>query len=57
MLISCHFRENLKIDLDVSNFATKSNQEKAAGYDRSAFVKKIDTVSVISRINKLDINN
>ena len=41
MLISCQFRENLKTDLDVSNYATKSDQEKAVGYDRSAFVRKL----------------
>ena len=34
--------ENVKVELDLSNYATKSDLEYAAGVDTSKFAKKAD---------------
>ena len=48
--------ENVKFELDLSNFAPKYDLENATGVDTSTFVKKVDLASLISEIDQLDID-
>ena len=44
----------MKIELNVSNYATKSDLKNATGVDTSKFAKKVDLASLKSFIDKLD---
>ena len=46
----------VKIELDLSNYATKTDLENATGVDTSKFAKKIDLASLKSNADKLDID-
>ena len=46
----------MKIELNVSNYATKSDFKNATGVDTSKFAKKVDLASLKSFIDKLDID-
>ena len=46
----------MKIELNVSNYATKSDLKNATGVDTSKFAKKVDLASLKSSIDKLDID-
>ena len=46
----------VKVELDLSHFATKSDLENAAGVDTSKFAKKVDLASIIFNADKLDID-
>ena len=46
----------MKVELSLSNYATKADLEKATGIDSSMFAKKVDLPSVKSDADKLDIN-
>ena len=46
----------VKIDLDLSNYARKSDLKKATGVDTSSFAKKTDLASLKSEVDKLDID-
>ena len=46
----------VKIELDLSNYATKADLENAADVDTSKFAKKIDLASLKSNTDKLDID-
>ena len=46
----------MKIELNVSNYATKSDLKNATGVDTSKFAKKVDLASLKSFIDKLDID-
>ena len=62
MSISEHFAESksfgrrVKVELDLSNYATKADFKNAAGMDRSKFAKRVDLASLKSNVNKLDID-
>ena len=45
-----------KVELDLSNYATKSHLKNATGVDISKFVKKVDLASLKSNVDKLDID-
>ena len=47
---------NVKVGLDLSNYATKADLKNATGIDTSQFAKKVDLGSLKSEIDKLDIN-
>ena len=47
---------NVKDELDLSNYATKTDLKKATGVDTSSFAKKVDLVSFKSNADKLDID-
>ena len=47
--------ENMKVELDLSNYATKAGLKNAAGVDTSKYTKKYDLASLKSEIDKLDI--
>ena len=44
----------MKIELNVSNYATKSDLKNATGVDTSKFAKKVDLASLKSFIDTLD---
>ena len=45
----------VKVELDLSNYARKSDLKKATGVDTSSFAKKTDLAGLKSEIDKLDI--
>ena len=46
----------VKLQLDLSNYATKANLKNAVGVDASSFAKKTDVANLKSNVEKLDIN-
>ena len=46
----------MKFELDISNYATKSDLKNAAGVDTSKFAKKVDLTSLRSDVDRLDNN-
>ena len=47
---------SVKVELDLSNYATKEDFKNAAGVDISSFVKKNDLADLKSVVDKLDID-
>ena len=47
----------MKVELDLSNYATKADLEYTAGVDTSKFDKKVDLATLKSNVDKLDIDN
>ena len=45
-----------KVELDLSNYATKADLKNAAGADTSKFAKKFDLASSKTNVDKLDID-
>ena len=48
--------ERMKVELDLSNYATKADLKNATGVDISKFAKKLDFVNLKSDVDKLDID-
>ena len=46
----------MKVELDLSSYATKADLKNTAGVDTSKFAKKVDLVNLESDIDKLDID-
>ena len=46
----------VKVELDLSNYATKSDLKNATGVDTSNFANKVDLVNLKSNVDKLDID-
>ena len=46
----------MKVELDLSNYATKTNLKNVTGVDTSKFAKKIDLANLKSDLDKLDID-
>ena len=44
----------VKVELDLSNYATKADLTNAKSVDTSKFVKKDDLASLKSKVDKLD---
>ena len=51
-----HSRNNIKFEIDLSNYATKSEVLKAAGVDTPDFAKKADLTGLKSGVDKLDVD-
>ena len=51
-----HSKDEIKIDLILSNYATKSDLKNATSVDTSKFPKKADLAGSKSEIDKWDIN-
>ena len=47
--------KKIKVELDLSNYATKSDLKNEISIDTSKFATKVDLVSLKSKIDKLDI--
>ena len=48
--------EKVKVELDLSNYATKTDLKNATGIDTSSFAKKVDLANLKSNVDKLDID-
>ena len=46
----------VKIELDLSNYATKSDLKNVGDIDTSKFTKKVDLANLKSNVNKLDFD-
>ena len=46
----------LKVELDLSNYATKGNSKNATGVDTSTFAKKVDLASINPNVDELEID-
>ena len=46
----------MKVELDLSNYETKSDLKPATGVDTSKFAKKIDLANLRSNAEKIDID-
>ena len=46
----------MKVELDLSNYATKANLKNVADVNTSKFDKKFDIASLKSNLDKLDID-
>ena len=46
----------VKVELDLSNYATKTDLKNATGVDMSKFAKKFDLANLKSNVDKLDID-
>ena len=46
----------IEVELDLSNYATKSDLKSATGVDTSQFAKKDNLANLKSEINKLDVD-
>ena len=49
-------RGKVKVELDLSNYATKTDLKNATGIDTSSFAKKVDLANLKSNVDKLDID-
>ena len=52
--VICNIR--VKVELDLSNYATKSDLKNATGVDTSKFATKIDLTNLKSIVDKLEID-
>ena len=50
------FGGRVKVELYLSNYATKTDLKSATGVDTSDFAKKVDLASLKSEVDKLDID-
>ena len=50
-----HSRNKRKVELDLSNYATKSDLKGITGINTSKFAKEVDLANLKSNIDKLDI--
>ena len=48
-----YLRENMKVELDLSNYATKADLKEATNVDTSDFAKKTDLANLKSDLEKL----
>ena len=48
--------KNVKVKLNLPNYATKADLKKAAGVDTMDFAKKTDLANLKSDVDKLNIN-
>ena len=48
--------DRVKVELDLSNYATKADLKNATGVDTSRFAKKVDSADLKSNFDKLDID-
>ena len=50
------FGGRVKVELDLSNYATKTDLKNATGVDTSSVAKKVDLANLKSNVDKLDID-
>ena len=48
--------EKVKVELDLSNYATKADLKNATGVDTSRFAKKVGLANLKSNVDKLDVD-
>ena len=47
---------SVKVELDLSNYATRADLKNATGFDTEKFAKKVDLANSKSDVHKLDID-
>ena len=50
-------KRKVKVQLDLSNYATKTDLKNATGIDTPSFAKKVDLTSLKSNVDKLKLKN
>ena len=50
------FGKRIKVELDLSNYATKTDLKNATGVDTSKFAKRVDLANLKFSVDKLDID-
>ena len=50
------FGRRVKVELDLSNYATKTDLKNATGVDASKFAKNVDLANLKATVDKLDID-
>ena len=51
-----HIRDKVKVVLDLSNYATKKEQDQAPGNDTSDLAAKNDFIALKAKVDKPDID-
>ena len=51
-----HSKNKIEAEIDLSNYATKSDLKNKVGVDTSDFAKKVDWANLKSDVDKLDID-
>ena len=51
-----HFRDSIKVKIDLSNYATKVDTENISHVDASIFASKTNLSSLKTEVDKLDID-
>ena len=51
-----HIRDKVKVVLDLSSYATKTELAHATGFDTSDLATKTDFIALKAEVDKLDIN-
>ena len=51
-----HIRDQVNLELELSNYATKEELEHATGMDNSDLATKKDFIALKAEVDKLDIN-
>ena len=46
----------VKVEIDLSNYATKADLKNATGFDTSKFAKKVDSANLQSDVEQLHID-
>ena len=46
--------EKVKVELDLSNYATNTHSKNATGIDTATFAKKVDLANLKSEVNELE---
>ena len=48
---------NIKVELDLSNYATKNNLQNITHVDVSSFASKTNLASLKAEVDKIDVDN
>ena len=51
-----HSKDKMEVELDLSNYATKSNLQNATGGDTSLFARKDDLANLKSEVDQIGID-
>ena len=51
-----HFGDSIKVKIDQSNYATKTDMKNISQIDTSSFALKTNSASLKTKVDKLDIN-
>ena len=55
-LFNSHFGDSIKVKIDLSNYATKTDTKNTSRIDTSSFALKINSANLKTEVDKLDID-
>ena len=55
-LFNSHFGDSIKVKIDLSNYATKTDTKNTSHIDSSSFALKINSANLKTEVDKLDID-